>query len=244
MHKIKIAIVEDDMIIADDIGLMLEALGYELLWHAPRYTAALDKLEQQQPDLLLLDIQLGGKLDGIHLAQVIKEQYGIPFIFLTANADAATIERAKKVNPMAYLTKPVTKSLVYSAIEIALSNYNETQAVNSISSAGAATRDSVFVKDGNQYRKINFNDIVCLQSDGNYITVQLADHSKVLVRSSLPDLLQQLDPIHFIRVHRSYAINIRMVDAVLPDEIKMKTMLVPFAKTYKEDLFKALRIGE
>jgi DNA-binding LytR/AlgR family response regulator len=244
MNKIKIAIVEDDMIIADDIGLMLEGLGYELIWHASRYTAALDKLDQQRPDLLLLDIQLGGKLDGIHLAQVIKEQYGIPFIFLTANADTGTIERAKKVNPMAYLTKPVTSSLVYSAIEIALNNYNKVQAVNTNGSSGTQTRDSIFVKDGNQYRKINFNDIACLHSDGNYIAVHLSDHSKVLVRSSLPDLLQQLDPLHFIRVHRSYAINIRMVDTVLPDEIKLKTMVVPFAKSYKEELFKALRINE
>lgn len=241
--KLNIGIVEDDMIIADTISEMLEELGYKVLWHAPKYSRAIDLLDTLQPDLLLLDIQLTGKLDGIDLARVIKEQYQIPYIFLTANADAATIERAKAVNPMAYLTKPVTKKLVFSAIEIALSNYNQLQANAPNSKAGTPLRDAIFIKDSNQYRKVYFKDIVYLESDSNYVNIILSGGAKIVTRTTLPELLDQLDPAIFIRVHRSFAVNIHFVEMVQKEDLQLQGALVPFGKVYKGDLFKVLGIS-
>ena len=240
--KLNIAIVEDDMIIADTISEMLEELGYAVLWHASRYSRAIDLLDTSLPDLLLLDIQLTGRLDGIDLARVIKEQYHIPYIFLTANADAATIERAKEVKPMAYLTKPVTKNLVFSAIEIALDNYNQQQNHLQATKANTPPRDAIFVKLGNQYRKVYFKEIVCIESDSNYVNIILGGGSKIVTRTTLPELLEQLDPAIFARVHRSFAVNIHFVEAVQKEELQLQGARVPFGKAYRDELFKRLGI--
>ncbi|MES2777562.1 MAG: response regulator [Bacteroidota bacterium] len=244
MSKLRIGIVEDEMIIADTIILMLEDLQYEVLWHAAKYGEAVNFLDNEQPDLLLLDIQLSGKLDGIDLARLVQEQYNIPYIFITANADAATIERAKMVRPMAYLTKPVTKGLLFSAIEIALSNYNQSKPLPpSANSTPSPIRDAIFVKEAQGYRKVYYANILYLQSDGNYVHLKLNDGKQVLVRSTLPDLLEQIDPTIFVRIHRSYAVNTRQVERLLTDEVVVAGHSLPLGKTYKELLHAALGIS-
>lgn len=86
--------MEDEVVIADNICMILEDLGYELLEPAINYDEALETIQNNQPDIAILDIQLGGRKDGINLAWKIKEDYDFPFIFLTSNSDTATLERA------------------------------------------------------------------------------------------------------------------------------------------------------
>lgn len=86
--------MEDEVVIADNICMILEDLGYELLEPAINYDEALETIQNNQPDIAILDIQLGGRKDGINLAWKIKEDYDLPFIFLTSNSDTATLERA------------------------------------------------------------------------------------------------------------------------------------------------------
>src|ERR1700733_4741535 len=120
---LKIGIVEDEMLIAERIKTILDSLGYEVAGPCGTYTDALQMLGNEKPDLVLLDIRLSGAKDGIDVATEIREKFDIPFIFLTANSDAATLERAKKVNPPAYLVKPFTKDDLFTSIEIAFHNY-------------------------------------------------------------------------------------------------------------------------
>ena len=88
MTVLKIGVVEDELIIARTILNTLDELGYSHCGPAINYTEAIEMLEQNKPDLLLLDIQLSGKKDGIDVAQKLNELYQVPFIFLTANSDA------------------------------------------------------------------------------------------------------------------------------------------------------------
>ena len=94
MPKIKIGIVEDEVVIAHTIESTLDDLGYEYCGPASSYGEALELLETDKPDLLLLDINLSGKRDGIDLAEKINLLYRLPFIFLTANSDLTTIDRS------------------------------------------------------------------------------------------------------------------------------------------------------
>src|SRR6476659_1005538 len=123
MNKIKIGVVEDEVIIADSICAVLRQLGYDTTEPATSYSDALDMIENERPDMMLLDINLAGNKDGIQLAADIKTRYDLPFIFLTANSDSATVERAKVVEPPAYLVKPFNKNELFTSIEICLSNY-------------------------------------------------------------------------------------------------------------------------
>lgn len=103
---IKILIVEDELIIAQDMIDILEKMGYEVMENAMDAEETFEILSKDTPDLILLDINLSGGRDGIDIAKEINEKYKIPFIFTTSYTDGLTIERAKEVKPLNYLVKP------------------------------------------------------------------------------------------------------------------------------------------
>lgn len=127
MTPLKIGIVEDDLIVGKSIFALLKKVGYQPIPAVRDYKAALQMIQREMPELLLLDIGLDGNEDGIELAQTINDEYGIPFIFLTANSTPDFIERAKKVNPSAYLLKPFKEADLFNSIEIAFSNFNRSR---------------------------------------------------------------------------------------------------------------------
>ncbi len=246
MEKLKIGIVEDDMIIAGALAEMLTAIGYEVPDNATRYSEAIELIEAEKPDLLLLDINLVGKLDGIAVADTVRKNYGIPFIFLTANLDSATVERAKKVWPAAYLAKPVTKDQLYSAIEIAFSNFNmiKDHSVSESPKDSETKKNWIFVKDGHAFRKVFYDDLFYIESEANYVALHLSGNKKLLLRSGLDDFIHQLDDEMFIRVHRGYAVNSSKVDGVFTTEVSVQGIKVPVGRTYKEELLVRLGIDE
>lgn len=244
MTVLKIGIVEDELVIGRTILSTLKELGYSHCGPAINYTEALEMLEQDKPDLLLLDIQLSGKKDGIDVAQKVNELYHLPFIFLTANSDAETIDRAKKVKPHAYIVKPFTREELFAAIEIAFSNFTVTRSDARPKHEVYRTRDCMFVKDGYVFRKIFFSELLYLESDANYVTLHLSSQKKVMVRSTLNDFMEQLDQKTFIRIHRSYAVNINMIDDISPTELSIQGIKIAIGRSYREELFKILGINE
>lgn len=245
MPGINIGIVEDEMVIARTIESSLDDLGYDHCGPATTYGEALELLETDRPDLLLLDINLGGKKDGIDVAEKINLLYKIPFIFLTANSDMATIERAKKVKPHAYIVKPFNKEELYAAIEIAVSNFNDKTTITRSPETPALTlNDFVFLKDGKQFHKVRFSDISYIESDNNYTCVYYNTKSKLLVRSPFSEFLETLPPNIFARVQRSYAVNITKIDSLEPDEVNVGGAKIPLSKSYREPLMKMLGISE
>lgn len=121
MPKAKILIVEDQVVIATNIKILLKHHGYQVCRPAVNSEDALKILEEESPDLALMDISIPGNTDGIDTAKIIKEMFGIPIIFLSANSDPETVKRAKEVNPAGYLTKDIQlKDQLPIALEIAL----------------------------------------------------------------------------------------------------------------------------
>src|ERR1700712_2450130 len=193
MSVLKIGIVEEELVIARTILSTLDELAYSYCGPAINYTEAMEMLDDNKPDLLLLDIQLSGKKDGIDLAQKINELYHIPFIFLTANSDAETIDRAKKVKPHAYIVKPFTKEELFAAIEIAFSNFTGNHSdAKAEPAASYSIKDYMFVRDGYVFRKIFFSDLLYMESEANYVTLHLKSQKKVMVRSTLNDFTEEL----------------------------------------------------
>jgi DNA-binding LytR/AlgR family response regulator len=245
MSVLKIGVVEDELVIGRTILNTLNELGYSHCGPAINYTEAMEMLEQDKPDLLLLDIQLSGNKNGIDVAQKLNELYHMPFIFLTANSDGETIERAKKVNPNAYIVKPFTKEELFAAIEIAFSNFAGSRSTARTEHPDShPTKEYMFVRDGYIFRKIFFKDLLYLESDANYVTLHLKSQKKVMVRSTLNDFITQLDPQTFIRIHRSYSVNIQLIDDVFPTEVSVNGIKIPVGRSYREYLFKTLGINE
>lgn len=119
----RIFVVEDEKIIAMEICKTLDRMGYHAVGHVARGEEAIEFLEHESVDLVLLDIQLDGQLDGIETAEILAQRFDVPFIFLTANADEETIQRAKRSSPYSYLVKPIDFRDLHTAIQIALHKY-------------------------------------------------------------------------------------------------------------------------
>ncbi|MFN8672607.1 MAG: response regulator [Candidatus Sericytochromatia bacterium] len=116
----KVLIVEDQNIVALDLENSLRSLKYNVTGIAFSGAGAIKKTQETLPDIILMDITLKGDMDGINAAQEIKKRFDIPIIYLTAYTDSATIERAKKTEPLGYLIKPFEEKELNRVIELAL----------------------------------------------------------------------------------------------------------------------------
>ncbi len=120
MKTSKILIAEDEMITSIDIKNILQNDGYEVVGTVTTGEEALQQVIDKRPDVVLLDITLQGKMDGIETARRIKAEYDIPIIYVTAHSDNATLERAKITEPGGYILKPLKKEDLRSTIETVL----------------------------------------------------------------------------------------------------------------------------
>lgn len=119
-RRYSVLIVEDERIVAKDLQQTLGGLGYDAFDIASSADEALSKASLRCPDVVLMDIRIAGALDGIDAAQVLRQRFGIPVVYLTAHADEATLERAKQTEPYGFLVKPLRVSELRSTLEIAL----------------------------------------------------------------------------------------------------------------------------
>jgi response regulator RpfG family c-di-GMP phosphodiesterase len=120
MDKSKIMVVEDERIVARDLARQLTDLGYNVVATAYSGEEAVEKVKELHPDLVLMDIVLAGKMDGIEAAEKITALSGAPVVYLTSYADDKTFGRAKLTGPSGYILKPVEKRQLHVAIELAL----------------------------------------------------------------------------------------------------------------------------
>ncbi|WP_224482993.1 LytR/AlgR family response regulator transcription factor [Robertkochia aurantiaca] len=238
---IKILIVEDNVIIADDMQSMLEEIGYDIVANVVDYESAVEALSNNEVDLALVDIILATEKTGIDVGKYIRENCNIPFIFVTSNSDKATVENAKTVKPNGYLVKPFEQQDLFTSIEIALSNFNETN----LSQAGetnnsqddhvsnSVLRNSIFVKKNQHYHRIPFDDIHFVKADNVYLEVNTADKT-YLVRSALKDYLEKLPSHQFYRAHKSYIVNLDHIQAINSRDIVINGQTIPISKDFKD----------
>ncbi|MGD1947002.1 MAG: LytR/AlgR family response regulator transcription factor [Croceivirga sp.] len=247
-HPIKILIVEDNVIIADDMQSMLEEIGYEIVDNVIVYEQAVEVLKTNHVDLVLIDIILASDKTGIDLGKHIRKNYNIPFIFVTSNSDKATVENAKTVKPDGYLVKPFEQQDLYTSIEIALSNFNysKKEVSNEIDGSGGESftsnsvlKDSIFVKKQHLYYRIQFGDIQFIKADNVYLEVNTID-KKFLVRSPLKDYLEKLPKNKFYRAHKSYIVNVDHIDAINSKDIMINNTLIPISKDFKEFIISSM----
>lgn len=123
MTTYKILIVEDEAIVALDIARRLEKMDYEVIGRLASGEEALELIAKQPPDLVLMDINLQGEMDGLDTATTIYKTYNIPVIYLTAYAGKSTLERAKQSKPYGYILKPFKEKELHATIEVALSRH-------------------------------------------------------------------------------------------------------------------------
>jgi DNA-binding NarL/FixJ family response regulator len=125
MSEIKILIVEDEPVIAQNISMYLNNNDFTVSGIAYDYEEAMNELQHNPPDAVILDINLDSAHDGIDIASHINKKLRIPFLFLTSYSNKETLERAKAVEPSGYIVKPFNERTLLATLEIAISNFSQ-----------------------------------------------------------------------------------------------------------------------
>lgn len=225
---ISVLIVEDELIIANDLQDILESNNYHVIGIAKSYDLAINKLSAKQPDIVLLDIQIDGSKDGIDLANTIRNEYEIPFVFISSHTDRATLDRAKESKPNGFLVKPFEDEDVFVAVEMALSNFSKEQN-NNQDNQDFTINESLFIRQKNTAVKVAYDDILYASSDANYCTLYTGD-KKFVMRSTLKELESKLNDKRFFRCHKSHLVNLNQLSAVNSEYVIVGDIKLPIGR--------------
>jgi len=239
----KILIVEDEMIIGANISLQLTKLGYEVTGIVTRGEEALNHVKQHKPDIVLMDIQLKGDLDGIETVQLMHKEIDIPVIYLTANADQEHFNRAKSTNPYAFISKPFKKMDLQHAIELIIDKLDPKESTvdnDDFCVSPFVQTDSIFVRRNERMIKIMIKDIYYFEADRNYCKI-FAKNKDCLLVMTLKEIDEKLPPEHFLRIHRSFIINLSHVDEVAGSHVVIGRKAIPLSKSLRAELLNRLQ---
>ncbi|WP_299225988.1 LytTR family transcriptional regulator DNA-binding domain-containing protein [uncultured Psychroserpens sp.] len=242
----KILIVEDEMIIAANISLQLTTLGYEVTGIVPRADEALSCIKQNPPDIVLMDINLKGKIDGIETVKRIQQSYNIAIIYLTANADDAHFNRAKATHPHAFISKPFKKLDLQRSIELTIDRIEQEQASvtdktsNEHKSSPFILSNCIFVRHHEKMVKVDIKDILYIEAERNYCRIYSKGKEYLLVMT-LKDMDEKLPNKHFLRIHRSFIINLSQIDEIATSHIVIAKKAIPVSKSLKDELLNRLQ---
>src|SRR5678809_238698 len=205
-EKVKIVIVEDNAVVAEDLSQILTGYGYHVVAVSDNGHDALENIKEHDPDMALLDIHLKGDITGIEVAQIINEKFAMPFIYLSAYSDENTFGAAKLTRPHAYIVKPFNEKELKLAIELALFTYSQEEQPESEVppfDQNYFLRDSIFVKEGNHFVKVPLREILYLEATGSYCKL-FSTNREFTVSCNLNKLSSKITEHNFIRIHRSY----------------------------------------
>ena len=228
-------------------------LGYEVTGIVPRGEEAVMHAEQNPPDIVLLDINLKGTIDGIETAKQMQRFGEIPIIYLTANTDEGTFNRAKSTRPFAFISKPFKQLDLQRAIELAISRMAENQTGKMEKTEGITPdnddakadapyilSDRIFVKHKEKMVKIFIADILYIEADRNYSHI-FTKNKEFMLSITLKGFEDKILSNAFLRVHRSFIINLAQVDEVAENHVIIGQKAIPLSVTMREDLLKRLR---
>lgn len=241
--NVKILLVEDELIIADYMQECLTNYGYDVIGVCINYNEAVAAMAGNLPDIVLLDITLKGEKSGIDLGAYINAKIQLPFVYITSHSDKATIDRAKQTLPYAYLIKPFDENDLYAAIETALMHFarrKETFGEKEEGEKPVIIKDGIFVKHKGKFVKIQLNELFWLEANDNYVTLNTQQGQYVL-KTTLK-MLQDALPGYFVRIHRSYVINLHHIKSFDSEELIIGNKSLPVGKSYFMDLMDKLKI--
>ncbi|MEQ8534689.1 MAG: response regulator [Imperialibacter sp.] len=237
METVKVLIVEDKSVVAEDLKLCLQDYGYVTLGICRNGHDGITMADELSPDILLMDININGSIDGVETVRQITSKNTMPVIYLTAYSDSVTVDRAKATHPAAYLVKPFDPIDLKIAIDIAIENFQEYrngEEVSGVPHSIPIINDSFFIKQGESYHKVPFSNILYVEADGSYTKIHTTQGTMTL-SMNMKGVLSNLPPI-FLKVHRSFIVNLRMVDKFDRNNLYVGEVAIPVSNSNKDIL--------
>ena len=220
-----VLIVEDELIIAEHISRILKSAGYRKSNYVTNADDAIAFLQQNSVDIVLTDIMIEGHKNGIDLGARIHSDFSIPFIYITSHSSRELVDNLMKTRPNAYLLKPFKKEDLIVAIELALFN-----------SKASESEQTLQIKDGHAYAQIPFDDILWIEAEGNYSVIHSKSSKRRLIRSAITELFNQLPEETFIRIHRSYIVNKKMITSYTSSYVVVAGNKLTVGRTFKDQI--------
>ncbi len=244
---IKILVVEDEMIIAAKISMQLTNMGYQVTGILPRGEEAIIHAQENRPDIVLMDINLKGNLNGIETAAKMQQHAVVPIIYLTANSDEATFNKARSTKPYAFIAKPFKQLDLQRAIELTISRMAEKENNSTTAKNNEAGEeqpfiliDRIFVRYKEKMIKIMLEDILYMEADRNYSRV-FTSNREYMLSITLKTIEEKMSMQLFMRIHRSYLINITHVDEVAENQVMIAKKMIPIGTGMREQLMQRMQ---
>ncbi|MFT6981955.1 MAG: DNA-binding LytR/AlgR family response regulator [Crocinitomicaceae bacterium] len=239
MNKINILIIEDLKSESDPLVELLTKNGFNVVAVAENFKDAIKVFYEEPIDLLIIDVFLNGVPDGVTFAETISTVPGSlkPFIFLTSSKDRKIFDRAKLTSPFSFLLKPFNELEVLYAIEMALEKfYDQGMALTGETKNAVINDDHVFVKKNKSLKKISIADILYVEVEQRYCNIY-TDSERYVVLISLVKIAAMFEEHSFIRTHRNYLVNSKMIEEIILNEdtiILKGKHSVPLSDNYKK----------
>ncbi|RFS16535.1 response regulator [Emticicia sp. C21] len=242
MSALKILIVEDEVMTGTDIKETLEKAGHTITGIARNSEEAIVSLKKQLPDIGIVDVMLRGSThDGVQTAAELVKLHPMPIIYLTANSESQTFQRAKDTSPAAYLLKPFRHNELALQIELAYHNYKATTSA----SPNPVMAETIFLPFDKGLKKLSKQDVLYLKADGSYVKVYLINEvSPYLFSMNLGHLAQYFSTSNFYRLSRSLLINLNCIERIERDHLYMRNQESPIQipESNKTELMKKLAV--
>ncbi|MEM6320825.1 MAG: response regulator [Bacteroidota bacterium] len=242
MSKIKVFVVEDDTLFANQLEMYLDELGYWLVGTADNAKDAVEMIAAVRPDLILMDIHLKERKDGVDIARRIKHFNQAPIIFISSLDDAATYERVKSVLPIAFLNKPVSKQKLKRTIELIVNQIR--QLTIAPVNRSPDTPLHISIKNQQQIERLELKDLISVEVLDKRCQLNLVNRT-IELRTPLKDLQKKLPPVLFLQTHRSFVVNLQHIKQVnLADHIIFLSngSHVPLSRSYREAVIAQLNV--
>jgi len=235
MSKLKVFIVEDEPIYADQLEILVKEAGFWHIGGADNAKEAYEMIETVRPDFVLLDINIKGDVDGIELADRINQLDSELFIiYVTSYQDERTFARASKTAPIAYLPKPIDEKGLLRTLELLVQRIGDLPPSEE---KGTFLGKSIFLKADHKLEKVKLTDIRYIEIQNRVCVIDTV-HQQYTIRRSLQELEEKLPQGLLTRVHRSYLVNMSFMDSydTLRNRIIIEDQEVPVSKAYKSEI--------
>jgi DNA-binding LytR/AlgR family response regulator len=238
--KIRILIVEDDELVRALLDVIMTDLGHTIVASVDNAVDALVAYSVHRPHVVISDIGIKGSIDGIELAKKLLQVRKCQLLFLTGNTNAETFNRAKKLAPLAFISKPIVRGELERSIDLAVEHSNET--IGFITES-MPVEGCLYTRIGNKLKKIAIADIEYIEVDGKYSSISVAQRT-VNCKISLKELQAKLPQKDFLQVNRSSVINLNCIEDIdmARQMIKMPSAEISIGRNFKESLLNRLNL--
>jgi DNA-binding LytR/AlgR family response regulator len=242
--KLRILIVEDELLIAESLKIMLEQMGHKVVAVFMSGSETLQRFKAGLADVVFMDIHLAGNTSGIETATLLKKICDVPVIYLTQSQDEYLRRKAiHETNAVDYICKPFTRIDIAKAIDFALKQL-DVYGFEALSQNEPVYlfENDFFLKNGMGYKKIAVDDIIFLKAEGSYCKFIFKDKKVQIFSENLSYFGEKLAfAKELLRVNRSYIVNANFIERVHENRIWINGLEIPISKNYKSKFIEKFR---